>query len=241
VIPTEAEGDSSKEVEHVAFLCRENFLLTLHGDPVPILQRFAAAKDTDAWLSERSIAALVSAMLIAISQECTQRTLEVKTSIKALESRMEADPDTVEMAEILEVRSELRELDGVVSEQLPCAQALRATDKPFFKLGDAQDYMNCAVANLEAADKAVERLSERIIGLRVAYETNAGDKTNHRLAILTVLSAIFLPASFLVGFWGMNFNMPEMNLAYAYPAALGLLVLTGSSLFLYFRKNGWFD
>jgi magnesium transporter len=124
VIPTEAEGDSSKEVEHVAFLCRENFLLTLHGDPIPILQRFATAKDTDAWLSKRSIAALVSAMLIAI---------------------------------------------------------------------------------------------------------------------LTVLSAIFLPASFLVGFWGMNFDMPEMNLPYAYPAALGLLVLTGSSLFLYFRKNGWFD
>ena len=118
---------------------------------------------------------------------------------------------------------------------------LEFRDKPFFKLGDAREYLNCAVGNLEATDKAVDRLSERITGLRMSYETNAGDKTNHRLAILTVLSAIFLPATFLVGYWGMNFDMPETHLPYSYPIAIGIIVLTGSSLFLFFWKKGWFD
>ncbi len=71
---------------------------------------------------------------------------------------------------------------------------------------------------------------------------HAQDPTNHRLNVLTMLSAIFNPLTLLVGIWGMNFVvMPELQYPYGYPIALGVMVLIGVVMFLFFRKGGWLD
>jgi magnesium transporter len=133
-------------------------------------------------------------------------------------------------------------VDRVVSDQLPFVQALSKTDKPFFKLKDSQDYINCALVNLEAIDKATDRLDKRIIALRSAFQMHAQDGANRRLGFLTVLSAIFMPMTLLAGIWGMNFEgMPELKHPFAYPGAIGIMILVASGMYLYFRKGGWFD
>jgi len=236
------EAQNTGEADHIAFLCRENLLLTLHQKPVSRLERLAMEQASEDWLSERSIAGFVSALMIALSIECLQHTADLRTSMVAMQERMESEPDTVPVEEILDMRSEYLALDRVVSDQLPCVQALSKTDKPFFKLKDSQDYLNCAIANLEAADKASDRLDKRIIALRSAFQMNAQDKTNRRLGILTILSAIFMPLTFMAGIWGMNFEgMPELKHPLAYPSVLGVMIVVAAGMYFYFRKSGWFD
>jgi magnesium transporter len=102
--------------------------------------------------------------------------------------------------------------------------------------------MNCALANLQAAGGSLRWLDGRIGALRSGFEMHAQDKTNRRLNMLTILSAIFNPATLMAGIWGMNFAvMPELNYSFAYPMALGLMALTGWGMFLFFRRNGWLD
>ena len=236
------EAQNTGEADHIAFLCRENLLLTLHKKPVSRLERLAMEQASEDWLSERSIAGFVSALMIALSIECLKNVSDLRTSLVALQERMESEPDTVRVEEILEMRSEFLALDRVVSDQLPCVRALSKTDKSFFKLKDSQDYLNCALANLEVADKASDRLDKRIIALRSAFQMNSQERTNRRLVILTVLSAIFMPMTFLAGIWGMNFEgMPELKNPFAYPVAIGIMILVAASMYLYFRKSGWFD
>jgi magnesium transporter len=140
------------------------------------------------------------------------------------------------------MRSELLALGAVVSDQLPSLQALSATDKPFFKLKDAQEYMNCALTNLQAADRSVDRLDERIGALRSGFQMHAQDKTNRKLGMLTILSAIFMPMTLVAGIWGMNFEtMPELKYPFSYPIGLGFMALIGWGMYLYFRRTGWFD
>jgi len=68
------------------------------------------------------------------------------------------------------------------------------------------------------------------------------EKTNRRLGMLTILSAIFMPMTLLAGIWGMNFvTMPELDYPYGYPMALGALLLVGLGMFLFFRRRGWFN
>jgi magnesium transporter len=51
-----------------------------------------------------------------------------------------------------------------------------------------------------------------------------------------------MPITLLAGIWGMNFeNMPELALPFAYPFALGSMVIIGSGMYFYLRKRGWFD
>jgi magnesium transporter len=102
--------------------------------------------------------------------------------------------------------------------------------------------MNCALANLQAIERSLDRLGERIGALRTGFQMHAQDKTNRKLGMLTILSAIFMPITLLTGIWGMNFEtMPELKYAFSYPMALGLMALIAAGMYRFFRRGGWFD
>ena len=74
------------------------------------------------------------------------------------------------------------------------------------------------------------------------FEMHAQDKTNRRLNMLTILSAIFMPITLLSGIWGMNFEfMPELKYTFAYFLALGFMSLVGWAMYFLFRRKGYFD
>jgi magnesium transporter len=242
VVPVLADTGVSNEVDYLSFLCNEKLLLTVHRKFALDPQRLATLQDSDAWLPERSFAGLVSAVMIGMSLECLRRTADLRDSVLTLEELMDRDPDAVEPDQIMGMRSELLTLGAVVSDQLPSLRALKETEKPFFKLADARDYLNCALVNLQAAEGSLDWLDGRLGALRSAFQMHAQDKTNHRLNILTILSAIFNPATLLAGIWGMNFAvMPELKFPFAYPLALGLMALVGTGMYIFFRRQGWFE
>lgn len=70
---------------------------------------------------------------------------------------------------------------------------------------------------------------------------------NEAMRVLTMIATIFIPLSFVVGIYGMNFdtekspwNMPELSWDYGYPAVLLLLLTLGLGMLFYFRRKGWF-
>jgi hypothetical protein len=70
------------------------------------------------------------------------------------------------------------------------------------------------------------------------FEMNQQEKTNRRLAVLTVLSAIFMPRTLIAGIYGMNFdNMPELQHVFGYPAVLIFMALVGGGMYLYLRQR----
>jgi hypothetical protein len=117
----------------------------------------------------------------------------------------------------------------------PWSSRSTAIDKPFFQLRVAGEYVTCALVNLRAADGALNWMDQRIGALHSALQMYSQSKTNRRLGVLTILSAIFLPMTLLAGIWGMNFvTMPELNYRFGYPIALGVIALIGSGMFVFF-------
>ncbi len=77
-------------------------------------------------------------------------------------------------------------------------------------------------------------------GLLNIYMTALANRTNEVMKVLTVVSTIFIPLTFLVGVWGMNFeHMPELHWWWAYPLVWVLMLTVGVGLFVYFRRRGW--
>ena len=125
-------------------------------------------------------------------------------------------------------------------DQLPAIKGLGLTEKPFFRLDDARQYLDCALANLQAADGSLNWLDRRIGTLRSEFDMHAQARTNRRLDTLTIFAAIFNPLTLMAGVWGMNFvNMPELNIPYGYPLALGLMAVVGAGMYRFFRRGGW--
>jgi magnesium transporter len=92
----------------------------------------------------------------------------------------------------------------------------------------------------------VETYREMLTGLIDMHLSLVQARTNDVISLLTIISAIFIPLTFLVGVWGMNFdpdaspwNMPELRAYYGYPVALGAMVSIALALIGYFRWRRW--
>ncbi len=70
--------------------------------------------------------------------------------------------------------------------------------------------------------------------------TEASNRTNEVVKVLTVFSVFFLPLNFIVGVYGMNFeHMPELKWKYGYPLVWVVMLSTASTIFFWFAKKGW--
>jgi magnesium transporter len=73
------------------------------------------------------------------------------------------------------------------------------------------------------------------------YLSNASIKMNEIMKVLTIISTIFIPLTFIVGLYGMNFKyMPEINWIYGYPSVLILMLVVAIGLIIYFKRKKWF-
>ncbi|AXT62039.1 magnesium and cobalt transport protein CorA [Aquimarina sp. AD10] len=81
---------------------------------------------------------------------------------------------------------------------------------------------------------------EMIWGLMDMYMTTISNKMNGIMKVLTIISTIFIPLTFIVGVYGMNFeNMPELKWKYSYLVLWGIMIMLFVSLLIFFRKKKW--
>ena len=92
----------------------------------------------------------------------------------------------------------------------------------------------------------VEMYRELCADLREFHYAQVGARTNEVMKVLTIISTIFIPLSFVAGLYGMNFdpevspwNMPELRSYYGYPITVGLMLLVGLLLLSWFWRKGW--
>lgn len=92
----------------------------------------------------------------------------------------------------------------------------------------------------------VEMYREYGSDLTDIYLSSVSNRLNEVMKVMTIISTIFIPLSFIASVYGMNFdyhaspyNMPELRMRYGYPFALGGMAFLGIGLILYFQRRGW--
>ncbi|HNQ69160.1 MAG TPA: magnesium/cobalt transporter CorA [Bacteroidales bacterium] len=87
----------------------------------------------------------------------------------------------------------------------------------------------------------VEIYRDLLSGLIELYYNNTGNKTNEVMKVLTIISTIFIPLTFIAGIYGMNFKyMPELEWHWAYFGVWGLMVILFLLMICYFKRKKWF-
>jgi magnesium transporter len=77
--------------------------------------------------------------------------------------------------------------------------------------------------------------------IRDSYLSMYSHQTNNVMKVLTIITSIFAPLTFLAGIYGMNFEfMPELTWKYGYFIVLGLMGVLAIIMYLWFKKKGWF-
>jgi magnesium transporter len=95
--------------------------------------------------------------------------------------------------------------------------------------------------DIASLDEFETRLAENVQFLLDAALGLINIEQNNVFRVLTVVSVVGVPPTLIASIYGMNFkNMPELDWAYGYPYALGLILLSALAPIVYFRMRGWF-
>lgn len=120
---------------------------------------------------------------------------------------------------------------GVVTMLKENTLKIAPENRPFFR--DLSDHLSQAV-------ETVDTLRDSLSGLLALHVSVVGQKTNEEMRVLTVIATIFIPLTFLVGVYGMNFDfMPELHVKWAYPVLWILMIGVAAGLWTHFRRRRW--
>jgi magnesium transporter len=88
--------------------------------------------------------------------------------------------------------------------------------------------------------ETVENYRDLINGMMDIYLSSLSNKMNEVMKVLTIISTLFIPVTFIVGVYGMNFDyMPELRSPYGYGATWLVMLVIMISLLYYFRRKKW--
>jgi magnesium transporter len=166
--------------------------------------------------------------------------------IEALEDEVISRPTQSTLQKIYQVRRDLLTLRRAIWPQRDALNSL-IRDGSHLIGSEVQVYLrDCYDHTVQVMDM-VETYRELASGLMDIYLSSVSNRMNEIMKLLTVISAIFIPLTFIAGVYGMNFstekspfNMPELNWYLGYPACIALMLTVAGSLVWYFWKRGWF-
>ena len=240
------EKPDSDDLAHLAALHMRTILLTFTsckrsetgGLFAPALQQMMQPQRLPTATSSGALLAWLRFHL----DRTSQATRRLRYNVLAMDESMDRDIASVELEEIIEAKDQLLRILSVAEEQTECLESLAAVEVTGLDLVPVKSSLSILQATAGATERLALRLEKHIIDLRQRSEGHEQEKMNRRLAVLTVLSAVFLPLTLFTGIWGMNFeNMPELTEPYAYPLALMFMLSVAGLMMCYFRKTGWFD
>lgn len=85
-----------------------------------------------------------------------------------------------------------------------------------------------------------KQVIDNVANLLNIYISLSSQRTNEVMRVLTIFSVFFMPLTFIVGIYGMNFDfMPELRWEYGYQITLIVMVLITIAIFIWFKRKGW--
>ncbi len=251
VIPTENAiffdlpvhaGADDESTGHLTVLCLPRLLITRHEQPIGSLETLSTFIQRTSLLSASTTSALVCLMLMLLSTLSNTVAQRVSGRVNRLAAQMDKDPGAVKLEQVLAEKMRVRALEMVAEESSPVYTLLQVTDSDALSFKELKPFFQVVIGNTEFLTRNVYRLSSQLGDLHQRYSVHVQEKSDQRLSVLTIISAIFLPLTLLAGIYGMNFqDMPELHLHYAYPALLGTMAVIAIGMWRYFKRRGWFD
>lgn len=154
-------------------------------------------------------------------------------------------PNGVASAEIFDLKRELLSLRRAIWPQRDLLSSLLRDESPHIK-AETRVYLRDTYDHAVQIIDMVETFREIASSLMDLLMTQSSNRMNEVMKVLTIVSTIFLPMTFVAGVYGMNFdtnvsrwNMPELEWIYGYPFSIGLMIASAGSLLLYYRYRGW--
>lgn len=136
-------------------------------------------------------------------------------------------------------RSDLRDLRTHYEQLIDLGEELEENENDFFN-EDNTRYFRLFTQRVSRLRDMTASLRDFSIQIRDLYQSQLDVKQNRTMALLTVITTIFMPLTLIAGWYGMNFKyMPELEYKWAYPAVIAVSIIIVIVSLLFFKKKKW--
>lgn len=165
--------------------------------------------------------------------------------VEKLEDDVVISPGNRQIIRIHELKRNLLTARRALWPLRDMVNALQREDSPLIEKQTLIYLRDCHDHATQLIDM-IETYREICSGLIEVHLSTVSNRMNEVIKVLTIISTIFIPLTFIVGVYGMNFDptagplaMPELGWRYGYPAILLLMALIAAGLMIWFRSKGW--
>lgn len=164
---------------------------------------------------------------------------QIAETIESLEDKLLDSPDSSSKGNIHHLKKEVIRVRKSIAPLREAISRFSKSDSPFIEENSTffiRDLYDHTIQLMDAIDSYRDILN----GLQDLYISEISFRMNQVMQVLTIITTIFVPLSFLAGLYGMNFdNIPELHFQHGYFVLLGVMFLIGVGLLYWFRKQKW--
>ncbi len=228
------------EQEHVSFVLGNYFLISFQERKKdvldPVRQRLEAQKGR---IRKRGIDYLLYALLDVVIDNYYTITEEYGEHLAVLEDELIDNPGQNVVGRITHYKRQLTELRKTI---YPLQEALRRLmNEETLVEENTTRFFSDVYSHVEHVINTMETQRDTLMSFMDLYMSTLSFRMNNVMKTLTIIATIFIPLTFVAGVYGMNFDyMPELHWKWAYPAVMGLMLVSGIGMYIYMKSRKWF-
>lgn len=230
--------DEAVETQEIDIFMGQNYFVTYHDQLIPALER--VWKKT---FSKLGTAHLFYQIVDEIATDFIKLADQIDDEINEIEDQLFADADSKLLENIFALKRALLHLRRIIAPQRDLVGHLSRVDYPVIG-AEFHVYFRDVYDHFLRLYDIIENLRDLVGSALEIYLSVVNNRMNNVMKILTIITTLFMPITFLTGFFGMNFFHPVENLSlWTSLPIFGILlfatIIFPISMFLWMRKRGW--
>ncbi|MBI1730642.1 magnesium/cobalt transporter CorA [Candidatus Acetothermia bacterium] len=234
------EQEAKLEDEQVSLILGPNFVLTFQeneGDVFdPVRNRLRNDKGK---IRKAGADYLVYALIDAVVDNYFAVLEKVGDRIEFLDEQLAVNPTPEVLAQIHDLKRSILFLRKAVWPLRDVINHFQRGEIPIFQ-PPTMIFMRDVYDHTVQVIDTVETLRDIVAGMMDLYLSSLSNRMNEVMKVLTIIATIFIPLTFIVGIYGMNFDyIPELRWHWGYFAVLGIMGIIALGMLLYFKRKKW--
>lgn len=234
-------AESPIDEEQISFILKEDVLITFQEKKGDVFQPVRVRlEDITRNIRKRGADYLLYALLDAVVDNYFLVMENVGEKIENLESLALNTPGNDTLNALYLLKREMSELRRSV---YPLREVIGSFDKYTENRisTEVKPFLRDLYENTIQVIETMEVFRDMSSGVLDLYMNSLSNRMNNVMKVLTIISTIFIPLSFVVGLYGMNFdNIPELHWTNGYYYVLGLMCTMVVGMIWYFKSKNWF-
>lgn len=220
-----------------------NYLVTYQSQPITAIEVLWSLIQRDERHLQRGTGRLLYKLTDELANDFMPVVASIDDAIDLLEDQIFSDPEPALLEQIFRLKRALPQLRRSLNSQREVLNKLARGDFPILALED-RIYFRDVYDHFVRLHDITEGLRDLVSGALDTYLSVVSNRMNEIMKTLTVITTMFMPISFLAGFFGMNFFQPAMRTDTwtgepTFYVTLAAILLLPLGMFLWMRRRAW--